>query len=72
MKQKWLNKLKTSENSAMQQYLKVLHKYQINEYYCLSGSVQGIMCKRICKARKELDVLAKNINYVDGILCTRI
>ena len=68
IKQEWFNELKTSENSALQQYLKVLNKYNINEYYCLSDNVQGIMCKRICKARKELVVLAKNIRYVDGIL----
>ena len=68
MEQEWLNELDSSGNSEMQQYLKILHKHKINEYYCLSGSVQGIMCKRICKARKELVVLAKNISYVDGIL----
>ena len=39
-----------------------------NIYYCLSGSVQGIVCKGTCKARKKLGVLAKNINCVDGIL----
>ena len=26
------------------------------------------MCKRICKATKELVVLAENINYVDDVL----
>ena len=68
LEQEWLNELQTSKNSAMQLYLIMLNKYKIKEYYCLSGSVQDIMCKRVCETRKELVVVAKNVDYVDGIL----
>ena len=61
-------KLNVSNNEQLIAYLSILKKYKINEYYCMKGSVQGVMCKRICKARQELTALLKNVFYVGGIL----
>ena len=62
------NKLNGSASDGMVSYLNILQKYSINEYYCMAGSVQGIMCARICKARHELVNLFKKISYVGGLL----
>ncbi|MGB1097042.1 MAG: hypothetical protein ACPG2Y_00410 [Acholeplasmataceae bacterium] len=66
--QKLKDEMKQSQADEMITYLNILKKYKINEYYCLAGSVQGVMCKRICKARKEMIVMLKNLSYPVGIL----
>ena len=68
LQQQWDQELKNAENSPLQRYLQILSNHKINEYYCLAGSVQGIMCKRICEARKEFVIVAKDVNKVAGIL----
>ena len=68
LEQQWDIELTNAENSPLQRYLQILSDHKINEYYCLAGSVQGIMCKRICAARKELVILAKTVNKVTAIL----
>ena len=65
---KWIQELEMAEQGPLQQYLKILKKFKINEYYCMKNSVQGIMCKRICQARKELVAVAKSVNSIGGIL----
>ena len=68
LEQQWDQELENAENSPLQRYLQILSNHKINEYYCLPGSVQGIMCKRICEARNELVILAKDVDKVAGIL----
>lgn len=68
MEQKWNDDLQNSENLPLQKYLQILDNHKINEYYCLAGSVQGIMCKRICQARKEIVAIAKQVDKIGGIL----
>ena len=66
--QKCSNNLDTANRGPLRQYLQILKQYKINEYYCMAGSVQGIMCKRICLAREALIKLVKSVNGVYGIL----
>ena len=68
LEEKWDQELSDSNSNALRQYLQILKKYKINEYYCMKGSVQGIMCARICTARQEFVTLAKRINVTAGIL----
>ena len=65
---KWMEQLENAEQGPLQRYLTILKQYKINEYYCMKNSVQGIMCKRICQARKELVAVAKSIDSIGGIL----
>ena len=56
------------QSNMMIQYIKILHKHKINLYYFLKGSIQGVMCSRICKAKGDLVILVKKHNYHAGCL----
>ncbi|MGB1097196.1 MAG: hypothetical protein ACPG2Y_01210, partial [Acholeplasmataceae bacterium] len=65
----WKLRMETNNaNNYLCKFLKIMQKYHINLHYCMSGSIQGKMCARICEARWELIALAKEIDYSCGVL----
>ena len=67
--QNWQQRMQTTfANNHKSKFLQIMQKYHINLYYCMDNSVQGKMCQRICKARKEIVSLAKEIDFTSGIL----
>ena len=67
--QAWQLRMETCEtNNHACKFLQIMQKYHINLHYCMSGSLQGTMCGRICKAIEELITLAKEVDYASGIL----
>jgi hypothetical protein len=44
----------------------VLNEHKVNLNYCLSGSIQGVMCKRIDNARDDLVKIASDYNIYVG------
>ena len=56
------------QSNVMIKYIEILKKHKINLYYFLKGSVQGVMCGRICNAKLDLVNLIKEMNYPAGCL----
>lgn len=63
------NKLnRFQENNCMWKFYKILREYKINLHYCMAGSVQGIMCSRIDKARHALVELISEYSPTTHVL----
>ena len=55
-------------NARMIQFMSIMDKHNINLYYVLSHSLQGVMCGRIVNARFDLIELAQTIDQRHGII----
>ena len=66
----WQNVTQSKDtNAGIFEFVSVMKKHNVNLYYMLSGSIQGVMCGRIIKARHELiQLVQKYVNQTVALL----
>ena len=53
-------------NNILCKFYKILNNHDVNLFYCMRGSLQGVMCGRINDARFELLDLLTSIDVAVG------